>query len=172
MAAVAIALPVRAALDDEGNGAGEEARQFRDYRVFWLGERFRSHELTHTSAPGNRFTFVYGDCDPGPDSGCSPPYQVQNYPACKRNPASYGPGVHPKRRKPIRGAAVYAFGDGSNFDMLEVYTGSTAVAIFAPGAAEAERVVHRLESINTELGRADPLGPPARGAVEGKLRCP
>jgi hypothetical protein len=171
----AAAFPARAALDGESQRAVDAAREFREYRVFWLGERFRSHDLTHASRGERKdrayFEFIYGDCDPGPDSGCAPPYQVQVYSACSRNLASYG-GPRPERRKPIRGAAVYEFSDGPSFDMLEVYTGRTTVVVFAPTAAKARRVVRHLEGINVDVGRDDPLGPPARGAVQGKVRCP
>jgi hypothetical protein len=67
---------------------------------------------------------------------------------------------------------VYEYGDGGNFDMLEVYTGRTNIVIFAPTFAKARRVARYLEGINVDVGREDPLGPPARGAVRGKLRCP
>lgn len=169
-----MALPVAAALDSEGEATVIEAREFRGYRVFWLGERFRSQELTH-AARGERkrratFEFIYGDCDAGPDGGCAPPYSLQNYHACARNLASYD-GLRPKRRKSIRGAAVYEFGDGGFFDRLEVYTGRTTVVIWAPTFAKARRVARMLDSINVELGRDDPLGPPARGALSGELRC-
>jgi hypothetical protein len=172
---VAAAIPAIAALDGESRGAADEAREFRGYRVFWLGERFGSQELTNASREesrkdGTTFTFIYGDCEAESDSGCAPPYQLQNYSACERNLATRG-GPRPKRRKPIRGAAVYRFGDGGTFDMLEVYTGRTTIVVFAPTEAEARRVVRRLESTNVKLGPDDPLGPPARGAVRGKLRC-
>ncbi|HEX8647071.1 MAG TPA: hypothetical protein VF715_09215 [Thermoleophilaceae bacterium] len=174
--AAAVAVPVRAAVDDDKPRVVAEAREFRDYRLFWLGERFRSHDLTYASREGRKgqstFTFIYGDCEAESDSGCAPPYQIQNYHACARNLGDYGAGIHPMRRKPIRGAAVYEFGDGNNFDRIEVYTGRTMLAISAPTFAKARRVVRRLERINGELGPDDPLGPPARGAVRGKLRCP
>lgn len=169
----AAALPAVAALDGESRDAVDEARESREYRVFWLGERFRSHELTHASASGKKrrsYSFLYGNCEPGPDSGCAPPYQLQNHSACARNLSSYD-GPRPKRRRPIRGAAVYEFGDGGFFDRLEVYTGRTTIAVWAPTFAKARRVVRYLEGINVELGREDPLGPPARGALEGRLRC-
>ena len=173
--AAAAAVPVRAALDGDGQKAVEEAREFDGYRVFWLGERFRKHELTHASRGERKgqatFSFVYGDCEAESDSGCAPPYQLQNYHACARNLADYE-GPKPKRRKPIRGAAVYEFGDGGMFDRLEVYTGRTTIMVVAPTAAKARRVVRRLESINGTIAPEDRLRPPARGALEGKLRCP
>lgn len=172
--AAAGAVPALAALDDDGQRAVEEARESDDFRVFWLGERFRSQELTYAEHGQRRghafFSFGYGDCDPGPDSGCALPYAVQVYPGCTRNLASYD-GLEPRRRKPIRGAAVYEFAEGGFFDRLEVYTGRTTVVVWAPTFAKARRVARYLEGINVELGRDDPLGRPARGALRGELRC-
>jgi hypothetical protein len=170
-----VAVPVRAALDQDSEAALADARDFREFRLFYLGDKFRAQELTYVgSARDNRkrtrFSFIYGDCTPGPDSGCAPPYEVQSYSACSRNLAVQS-GPRPARRKSIRGAAVYEYSDGEFFDMLEVYTGRTTVVVFAPTAAKARRVVRSLESPNVELGPEDQLGPPARGAVYGKLRC-
>ena len=164
------------ALDEETERDAAAAREFREYRLFWLGESFRGKDLTNADRDRDRhgqpqFTFIYGDCTPAPDSGCAPPYQIQNFPACSRNLASYD-GPSPERRKPVRRAAVYEFGDDAAFDRIEVYTGRTTLAISAPTFAKARRVVRMLESPNVDVGPDDPLGPPARGAMRGKLRCP
>ena len=173
--AAAVAVPVSAALDSDSEKAVADAREFRGYRVYWLGESFRSKELTHASRGERKgqatFTFIYGDCEAESDAGCAPPYQLQNYHACARNLAGYE-GPKPKRRKPIRGAEVYEFGDGGMFDRLEVYTGRTTITVSAPTAAKARGVVRLLESINGTISPEERLRPPQRGAMEGKLRCP
>lgn len=172
---VAVAVPaVRDARDSEGESTLAKARAYREYRVFWLGERYRSNDMTGVSLRAAKdleeFNFSYGDCKAESDAGCALPYSVQNYDACERNLSTYS-HVDPERHKPIRGAAVYEFGDGNNLDQLEVYTGRTTVVIHAPTAAEALGAARALESVNWKLGPDDPLGPPARGALEGKLPC-
>lgn len=153
------------------------AKAFREYEVFDLGERFRSHDLTAVlrgrDAQRGRptFSFIYGDCAPEPDAGCAPPYEVQNYAACSRNLAAYGNSDRPQRRRSIRGAAVYAFWDEQFFDRLEVYAGKTTVVIFAPSLSKARRVARWLRSSDGKVQRDERLPRPAAGALGGELPC-
>jgi hypothetical protein len=107
--------------------------------------------------------FAYGDCaaGAGEEGGCSPPLEIQNWPACGRNAALFGMplplSVH------IRGAPARHFGD-----RVEIWTGTTDVVIFGKHAA---RVAEALESVRPGAGPGDRLPPPAPGAIEGKLHC-
>jgi hypothetical protein len=167
----------RASTESDIHDGRQGAAEFREYRVFDLGERFRGHPLTAVlrsqDARSKRptFSFIYGDCTPEPDSGCAPPYEVQNYAACSRNLFSYGRGETAQRRRSIRGATAYAFWDDRFFDRLEIYTGKTTIVIFAPSLAKARRVARSLQSADGKVARADQLPRPAAGAVEGRLAC-
>lgn len=105
--------------------------------AYWLGESFRGLPLTATSGS----TYLYGDCEPGPDSGCAPPLQVQNYSACHRNPVGLDVGA--SRVHLLRGGAVAAAYPTGGVDLG---TGRRTVTVFAPNgrlALDAARNVRR-----------------------------
>jgi hypothetical protein len=152
-----------------------EAERFREYRVYHLGEAFREQPLT--AVPRGRdavkrrptFSFIYGDCEPAP---CAADYEIQNYAACSRNLAVYPRGSKPRPVPTIRGAAVYRVPDRGRFDSLEVYTGRTTLVVFAPSYRGARRAVKAVRSADGKVTVDDPIPPPARGSLRGRLRCP
>jgi hypothetical protein len=128
------------------SGRGPASASTRAPEAYWLGASFEGLPLT--AMPGR--SFIYGDCDPGPDSGCAPPLEVQNWTSCERNPVALD--VLPRRVFSVRGgglAAAYP-GPGS----IDVGTGRRTVAVFG-GADLAGRAVLRLR-------RRSAVGPPRR----------
>jgi hypothetical protein len=103
--------------------------------AYWLGPTYRGLPLTGTPSK----SYIYGDCDPAPDAGCPPPYEVQNHAICERNPLSVDP--QPRRVFRLRGGAIAAgYGDAS----IDVGIGRHTVAVFAYTSARAGRAAHQL----------------------------
>jgi hypothetical protein len=59
----------------------DELRSLRGGPVFYLGDEFDGLPLTRADmrAGGDVAVFDYGTCDPGPESGCGTPIQLQNF---------------------------------------------------------------------------------------------
>jgi hypothetical protein len=125
--------------------AGTAVAAERPDRPYWLGSE---HDGLRLSATLPR-SYIYGDCDPGPDSGCAPPLEVQHHASCARNPLSLD--VVPRRVHRVRGHAIAAeYGS-----MIDVGIGRHTVTVFARGLAKARRAVRRLR----RRGEADASRP-------------
>ncbi len=156
-------------------------RSFREYPLFWLGERYGKLRLTGISIDrvdvrsadrsriirthSHTVSFLYGTCDPsgGEEHSCGPPLQVQNWPACGRNAALYG--FHLPLKLEVRGVPARRFGD-----RIEMWTGTSDVVIFFSDAAQAADALQSFGS-RPHIAAAEPLPLPADGAIEGLLRC-
>lgn len=158
------------------------ARSFREYRLYWLGRGYGGLTLTGVTmsrvdvpnAAHSRILrthshvvdFSYGDCaaGAGEEGGCSPPLDIQNWPACGRNAALFG--MRLPLRVHVRGAPAHHFGD-----RVEIWTGTTDIVIFGK---HATRVAGELRSVNhlgPDIGPDGRLPRPAPGAIEGRLHC-
>lgn len=140
------------------------------------GPQFASHEATDQHAASARLnfkSFVYGECRPPPaHSGapCAPPVEIQVAPACERNLSLYGPSVRYKKLE-VRGASGAYFPQDPR---LEIYTGEETITIFGSSEKEILAVAEELRSApgsNETLAPEARLPPPAKGALEGELRC-
>jgi hypothetical protein len=128
----------------------------------------------------NWVSYIYGDCTVGifendEEVGCSAPLVVQTWPACERNLSSYslGPlGALPHEPLEISGVPAASFEGGLR---VEVYTGTSTVVVFAQDPAQALRAAAALRAEATGEAPSPPTGgelpEPARGALEGALRC-
>ena len=60
------------------------ARAYDRFPLYWVGEEFEGLPLVHVDArpESDIVAFVYGDCDPPPEGGCSPPLQIQIMALC------------------------------------------------------------------------------------------
>lgn len=174
-------------------GADEPA----NFEVFDLGAVFESLPTTivfrRCDVPdpldegwrANFVSYIYGSCDPveTEQHGCSPPLEVQSWPACERALADYTVG--PDSARPVyqsllvRGASAASFEDGHR---LEVYTGGSTVVIFGEDAPQVQRAADALRrsSYGGALGGLVPeplaaplaaLGEVADGALEGTMLC-
>jgi len=138
----------------------EDARQFEEFSLFWLGDEYAGLPLTNiVHAKSEKVViFVYGSCDPGGEGGCAPPLSV------RIEPCSHEPPGRPLSRDyagsppEIRGAQT-AFVGGD----LRVWTRDVTVTLFAERglaleAAGALRLVTEgPEGAEKEL---EPLGYP------------
>ena len=156
----------------------------------------------------NYVTYIYGDCDPwagidpaypresgaSPDPMCAPPVEVQSWPICERNPARYVQGQTDElhlatsqadEQFTVRGspAAVY---DGG--EVLEVYAGTTTIAIFGDDLAQMKRAAQALVRVELppgpligegpttgtaadDVSADDPLPAPMPGGIDNSAAC-
>jgi hypothetical protein len=153
----------------------EQARQFRDFELYALGETYGELPLTAVlrrfdpapEQPGvsaNFVDFIYGTCEPPSDGGCAPPLSVQVWAACERNPMVYGPGAGQEPPIEIRGVPAYFYEGGRR---LELSTGSSTVVIFASGRDAALAAAAALQGVNNSLPPGQPLPEPAYTRDEG-----
>ncbi len=129
----------------------EDARQFDQFSLFWLGEEYEGLPLRRISYVSNEkvFLFVYGSCNPRGEGGCAPPLSLTIEP-CNLEPHGGGGSFE------IRGARA-AF---SNAGQLKVWTREVTVSVFAePGLAMEAANALRPVSEGPE-GALEPLEPP------------
>jgi hypothetical protein len=154
-----------------------------DFQAYFLGKQFeklpltrRLRRLDRRPAPqefrANYISFIYGTCELVGDAGCAPPIEVQNWPACERNPTTYrltprGDPV-PHTDLSIRGAPAALFEEGTR---LEIYTGRTTVVIFGNDPAQIRRAADVLQSVDGRIKPRQKFPPPDPGAVEGQIKC-
>jgi hypothetical protein len=136
----------------------------------------------------NMVDFIYGSCssaNASDEQTCSPPIEIQNWPACDRNLSLYPPSGSlglSYYTTTINGAAAAVFDEGDNGGRVEVYTGGVSVVIFAESTGQALAIASELQPINALArslaittapgGKATALAPPAPGATAGGLQCP
>jgi len=161
-----------------GNWNIDQAKGYNRFALYDAGDNVAGYPLTaitHDTQGGEVVTFLYGDCIPpsdgmgGYDGGCPPPVQVQVWPACKRNPASYTQDMLSPigDKRTVRGVPAASYEGGRR---LEIQTGTSTVVIFA--AAElVPQVADALESVNGKVPAHVTLPAPAAGAMTGKLSC-
>jgi hypothetical protein len=108
--------------------------------------------------------FVYGDCTPGDDSGCSPPIEIQIF------PSGYSAGtwkqvVDCRRLPPLRGVLSV------RLDGRMLFTGRTMIKLYARGPDEEERLAQALRPLTgTPTGSLPP--PDAEVSAEVTAACP
>ncbi|MEA2360075.1 MAG: hypothetical protein QOI62_3335 [Solirubrobacteraceae bacterium] len=90
---------------------------------------------------------VYGTCSSGEDTGCAPPLEIQNWPECARDYASYSrPVTHRtlslSSSRRLAGQAIPAALIAST--QIELYEGTMTVVVFADRPSLARRAARAL----------------------------
>lgn len=122
--------------------------------------------------------FYTSGCTASETVDCKDKAVVQVWPACERNLSSYAPAIEKGtiglESVKVRGVpASISEADG----MLELYTGGSAVVLFADTEDKLLTLADELASVNASalgrpsVGRGQGLPPPLPGAVEGALDC-
>lgn len=164
----------------------------RNFDVFSLGPNFEQLPETDMirrcdppdpqEGSANFVSYIYGDCQPDmtdEDPSCAAPLEIQSWPACQRNLASYSQGPDwatvDYTLTTVNGLPGATFDDGMR---VEVYTGTTTVVIFG---GDPTQVLRAAGAIRQEPGsappitptamRTAPLAPPVPGATTGALPC-
>ena len=150
------------------------ARAFREFPLYYAGERvdgLRLVAVLRRDDTASYVSFVYGECTPGDDAGCSPPAEIQVWPACRRNLALYR-GLQPAALEleptTIRGVRAALLENGLR---LEIQTGPSTVVVFADSRARALRIAEALRSVNGAVHPGAAFPDPAPGALERNLTC-
>lgn len=148
------------------------ARAYDRFPLYWVGEEFEGLPLVHVDArpESDIVAFVYGDCDPPPEGGCSPPLQIQIMALCPhleivRLPES-GNG------RAIRGAPV-GRADGApvlltSAVQIRAYWGEGADAGIARRALAALRSVNDVAPV---VDGDDPFEPAPSAVLTGERSC-
>lgn len=148
----------------------EDARQFKEFTLYWLGETFEGLPLTTITRyrydpPGgtsgqseSSVAFIYGDCTPGPDSGCAPPLQIILESYCMRPPELLAPGVKEGPAIQVRGALAQPMGP----KQVMVWAGDVRINVFdVRQQGSALSLAEALEAVAPGGPRpAEPLPPP------------
>jgi hypothetical protein len=153
----------------EGNFSIEQAEGFSEFSLYAPGDSFEDLPLTavlrrfdseEQSAPvrANFVGFLYGSCQPGPDSGCTVPLDVQVWAACERNPSVYSPVLTSEGPVTVRGVPAYFYEDGRR---LELSTGTSTVVILARDREQALGAAAALKGINNPTAVGEDLPAPA-----------
>jgi hypothetical protein len=151
-----------------------QARAFEEFPVYHAGTRvdgIPQVAVLRRTKGADFVSFIYGRCVVTSDTGCTPPAEVQTWPACKRSLALYKPGVIGSpipEPTTVRGVPAAFFEKGTR---LEIHTGTSLVVVFAESRDQLLRIANMLEGVNVPVAPFAPLPPPAVGAVEGKLAC-
>lgn len=161
----------------KGNDQGisqQEAENFADYPLFWLGESFAGYNLQsiirqkYTPSPPipsheamDSVGFSYGDCTIQPESSsCPVPIVVMIEPACLERPEMIADMAKAGPLETVRGGArLQRFHDGH----ARLWTGQ--VSIFLDATADpalVDRMVQELHGIglNREVQAGTPLPAP------------
>lgn len=157
----------------KGNYSVEQARSFSHFPLYNAGESVDGYPLVAVLHEPRQDTvdFIYGDCvvPLGSEGGCSPPVEVQVWPACFRNPSLYKSRFSPPFEKTtVRGVPAEVFEGGTR---MELHTGKATVVIFAASQAKVMDVARALRGVNVSVPALAPLPAPAAGVMSGELPC-
>jgi len=143
----------------------DDARRFRDYPLYWLGETFEGLPLMAVQGVGgsgysvDAVAFIYGDCTipPGGES-CPVPLDIDILPHCKVPPAIIAERA--KRGQPftLRGASAQWVGE-----TLHVWTGPVVIRVSSTlGDSFTTEAAENLVRLNggEPSSPAEDLGPP------------
>ncbi|HKP18353.1 MAG TPA: hypothetical protein VJT84_07725 [Gaiellaceae bacterium] len=116
--------------------------------------------------------YISGKCTTKRDGGCAPPFEVQIWPSCVRNPSTYRltPAGRPlpSKRTSLRGVPAAYFEDGHR---LELYTGRVTIVMFGRNRKQLAQAAASLEGVNNQGPAGRPLPAPAEGALKGQASC-
>ena len=151
-AAVGIAIALLAVGDGDGgddNERGrwtiEDAREFKGFSLYWLGESFRGLPLTaivrYRYGAEDSVAFIYGTCTPSSDGGCAPPVQIVLQPYCMRPPERLSERVKSGPPVTIRGVSAQPL------DQYQIRTwiGDVTMDLFAEEPLEAAEHLRGVE---------------------------
>lgn len=152
-----------------------DVRAFREFPLYWTGERFEGWNLTNVSGPAelsHAVTFIYGTCrlSGGDEPSCSPPIQIQVQPLCYQLAAVAHHGAWKKFR--VRGAPL----GGEPFRRV-VFTADVQIRVVANRGSDPDRpdrVFAALASANgvgPQIGPGEPFPPAPLSVLAGDVPC-
>ena len=143
-------------------GCGGVARNLEKVQdrkdVYYLGDSFEGYDLEHVDGA----FFVYGTCDPGPESGCAPPIQIQHF---SFQPRMWAIAVGCTRAGRIRGVPAV------HHDTLIALTRRAFVKIYATSDAQVRRAFMALRSTDGTVLPQEPLPRAAPRVIKTVLQA-
>jgi hypothetical protein len=157
----------------------EDARQFKEFPVYWLGESFQGLSLERVARmdypgrwpgeiynlPWHEVTFIYGSCTiPPGESSCVVPLSVSIRPYCEVPPEIVADAAKTGPPEEIRGALAQRMGESH----IQLWTSNVTVAIDATEGALLDEAVRNLVRLNGDKPSSpeEPLGAP------DEIECP
>ena len=136
----------------------EDARQFDQFPLFWLGEEFEGLPLRHISYAKTEkvVIFGYGSCKSSGDGGCRLPLSVRIEPCSHAPPGRYL--SKPGARAPFEFRGARAQLDGAG--VLRVWTHDVTIAVSAKAGLVMEAANALRPVSEGPEGVLKPLGPP------------
>jgi hypothetical protein len=151
----------------------EDAREFEDFPVYWLGESFQGLPLVAVQRihypgafpgkpyddPRNEVAFLYGDCTIAPgETGCPVPLTIVIQPYCDVPPEVVADAVKIGPPEEIRGAVAQRTGKSK----VRLWTSNVSIGIHATDPAVADAAAQNLVRLNGDKPSSpeEALGPP------------
>ena len=164
---------------DPLTSAVEDAREFDEFSVYWLGESFQGLPLERVArmdypghAPGTIYnvpwhevSFIYGDCTiPPGGSSCPVPLSIGIRPYCEVSPEVVWGVARTAPPEEIRGALVQRIGRSS----MRLWTSNVSIGINATDESLVDEAVRNLVRLNGDKPSSpeEALGPP------DQIECP
>jgi hypothetical protein len=171
------------------------ANEPANYQVFSLGPSVATYKASSEQRVcepyqegdvlrANLVSYIYGSCEPSAEEErCEPPLEIQTWPACERNLATYElePGTpYPHQYLgEVRGAPAYSFDGGTR---VEIYSADATIVIFSTSSELAKTAMLQVQPESPSAppptspslspdGAAAPLPPPDDGSLDGTLTC-
>ncbi len=182
LAVIAVVVGTRVGDRGEVKADVAAAREFKQFPLYWVGERFERWELRDVELPGRvshgYANLIYGDCeveDPdglfGPEGGsCTPPLAIQISPLCFHLDVAARARVWTRRT--IRGAPV-----GSSDGAPVLFTRGAQIKLYRgqgsdPGLPmRALRAIRSLNAVPPIIAESRRIPPPDRRLLEGSRPC-
>jgi len=159
--------------------AVEDAREFDEFSVYWLGESFQGLPLERVARmdypgrwpgeiynlPWHEVSFDYGDCTIAPgESSCTVPLTIAIRPYCEVPPEVVADAVKTGPPEEIRGAVVQRMGQSH----IQLWTDNVSITIAATDEALDDEAVQNLVRLNGDKPSSpeEALGPP------DQIECP
>ena len=159
----------------------EDAREFEEFPVYWLGESFQGlplvavHRIDYPgrwpgeiyNVPWHEVRFIYGTCTAAPgQSSCPVPLSIGIRPYCEVPPEAIPNAMRATApEEEIRGAVVQRMGRSSH---MQVWTSNVSISINATDPAIADAAAQNLVRLNGDKPSSpeEALGPP------DQVECP
>jgi hypothetical protein len=157
----------------------EDARGFKGFPVYWLGESFQGlplvavHRMDYPGAfpgkpynhPWHEVSLDYGDCTiPPGETSCPVPLTIAIRPYCEVPPEIVADAVKTGPPEEIREAMAQRTGRSQ----MRVWTSNVSIGIHATDEALVDEAVRNLVRLNGDKPSSpdEPLGPP------DQIECP
>ena len=157
----------------------EDAREFEEFPVYWLGESFQGlplvavHRMDYPgrwpgeiyNLPWHEVRFIYGDCTIAPgETGCPAPLSMHTRPYCEVPPEVIADAVKIGPPEVIRGAVVQRMGRSH----MQLWTSNVAIGIDATDETLLEEAARNLVRLNGDK----PSSPEEALGAPDQIECP